>query len=240
MPLARPLTVVNDADSRTRPFTNPVLCPAAKPFIDAGPLALPVSAVNGAEQVVPGVFGAGKANLDAGLGQFASVANDSRLTPSGDFAVDGWFRFDDLSETPTLHGQRDLDLGRSWDFFLNADGSLQFFLGGVGFFLTAGAGVVTEGQTHHILFHRYGTTWRIGVDGVIEATAVNAAVFPTFDGTFNIGAAWNGAFPFSGAFDEFHFQDENPFGTAGTYTVPTAAPTPDPTNTIFLLHCDNI
>lgn len=174
--------------------------------------------------------------------------DNNELTPvSGDFCIDFFASCNNLSTLPSYFGHGSSTGNNLMELWPDSSGRLRFQIwdGGsihfAGGFLT-GTGVITQGQVHHILVRKRGTTWELGVDGVIEATKTLADTVPDCPGAFIIGASGIGAgsYPVDGYIDNFRFSHINRFGTSPTtYTVPVAAHSAD-ADDVLLMHFDNI
>lgn len=170
-------------------------------------------------------FGAASLLLD-GTGDYVSFANNSLFSVSnGDFTVECWVRRN-ASKLQCVACKKPLSNASEWALFVNASNQVQ----GQGF--SSSATVINISSTatlsststwYHVAMSRQGSTWRIFLDGNLEASATESAGTASNSRPLLIGR--DEAFPardFNGWLDEFRFTAGVARYTA-SFTAPTAA-----------------
>lgn len=150
----------------------------------------------------------GASGLFDGSGDYISTPDHADFVLSGDFTIDAWFNCVAASGvgSPTIAGQSNVGFTEGW--LLRREGAsnqIRFWVSG---------GVVLHGTTlftnllnpgwHHVAVTRSGTTWRLFIDGALEASQVNAgAIIDSTAGLFVGERSSGGTEGWNGWIDEF-------------------------------------
>ena len=168
-----------------------------------------------------------------GTGDYLTIANNAALFPgTGDFTWEAWVYPTAVSGNNMLWGTgaNGLDIYR-----LSSTGKLVVDQSNVGTIVSSTANVLANTWTHFAVT-RSGTTVRLFVNGVLDATATNSANL-TNANTVNIGASSGGTNTYTGLIAGNRFLKGTALYTA-TFTPPTAPPTAI-ANTQLLLNFTN-
>ena len=177
-------------------------------------------------------FGSSSLFLD-GVDDYIGIASNNDFGFStGDYTVEGWFYFTDLSVVNNLF---DFRAGAGTDVapvvYATAAGELNFYSFNANRILGP---TLSTGQWYHIALSRSSGTTRLFVDGTSQGT-------PWVDSTdyddakpLIIGATWNGTNLFNGYIDEFRVTKDSSRYTAN-FVAPISEFTSD-TDTVLLLH----
>ena len=168
-----------------------------------------------------------------GSGDNLSLANNAALFPdTGDFTLEFWIYPTVVSGNQMIWGTNanGLDIYRG-----SASGKLLVDQSNVGTILTSTANVLANTWTYYAIT-RSGTTARLFVNGVLDATATNSANLTNANNP-SIGASPGGTNPYTGYIAGFRFIKGTAVYTA-TFTPPTVPPTAI-TNTQLLTNYTN-
>lgn len=136
----------------------------------------------------------GKVRFPGAAARFTGAAGQYIDTPdspdwdlsSGDATVHYWIFLEALAAFSAVMGQNRATADGQWFHYYYADGRVAVGVSGVNEIATA-AGVMTAGALHHVAITMSGTTVRIFVDGVQQASATTA-VFNNSANSFRVGA----------------------------------------------------
>lgn len=180
-------------------------------------------------------FGTSSLILD-GTEDYVGVASNNDFGfGTGDFTVEGFFYFDTVTGVQSLFDFRsgaDTDVG----LYLNVDAGVpKVYINGAT--VLTGSITLTTSTWYHIALSRTGTTMKIFVNGIEEATGTVSTDLATAK-PFLIGTKWNAAAEFlDGNIDEVRITKGSGRYTSGFGAV-TSAFVSD-TNTVLLLHFNN-
>ena len=195
-------------------------------------------------------FGSGSALMD-GTGDWLSVptSSDWRIN-TGDWTIDFWVRFTDISTTQYFVGQRE-DSSLAWYISKYADGGddsnkLRWaFYGGAppyhGTHQMTNTWSPANNTWYHLAFVRSGTTGYMFIDGVSQAVTTQSAFNSTMvelTASLTIGNYATGTWGIIGNMDEFRVSKGIARWTAD-FDVPTA-PYETDEYTVLLLHCNGL
>lgn len=167
---------------------------------------------NGNAQIDTAQFKAGAASLLLdGTGDFVTAPTSSDLSvATGNFTIEAWIRLGAgfATHTNTISNKREATSAQEHSFGINTSGQVfaQAFNAGSAVLSITGTTGLTTGAFHHVAVTRSGTTWRVFIDGVQEATAVQSGAPSTSTSVFRVGRdgfATNR--DFEGWIDEFRF-----------------------------------
>lgn len=212
-------------------------------FVDDNGVRAPqgVSAVNNAQiDTAQSQFGGASLYLDSGYDDYISVdATNNTIDFSGDFTIEGWFRFDSISSNQKFFDLRDDDGDPALGNTILIDYSSGFRCWVNGSNRVSGSPTASTGTWYHIAFVRDGNFNQFYVNGTRYANYEDTTPLDyTIDYSFVIGS--NGSQPgvqgLNGWIDEVRFSDTARY-TGTSLTVPTA-PFVNDANTLLLLHMD--
>jgi hypothetical protein len=180
-------------------------------------------------------YGASSLQLDGTEDYLGIASNDDFGFGTGDFTVEGFFYFDDVSGIKGLLDFRagaDVDVG----IYLNLNaGQPDVYINGSSVITSATA--LSTGTWHHIAVSREGTTMRLFVDGVVKGTATVSTDLGTAKPLI-IGSKWSGLAEYlDGNIDEVRVVKEEAKYT-GAFAPPSGELVSD-ANTVLLLHFNN-
>ncbi len=208
-----------------------VLVGAETAILDESSYARTLTAVgNAARTTAQFKYGAASLTFD-GAGDWVQAADSADFTfGSGDFTVEGWFRFVTKANSQAMLGQWD-NVGSitncSWFFFITGGNLTLRLASGAGTVDVSVAWTPTLGQWYHLAADRRGTTVRVYRDGVVVATnASYSATLNDSNGVLTLGAVGTtGSFlslDFNGQMDEVRLT-KGLAQYAGAFTPPTTA-----------------
>ncbi len=191
---------------------------------DSAAVALPTG--NAQIDTAQSKFGNASLLLD-GTGDFLTIAHSTLYSvASGDFTVECWFRRNGSSKLHCLAGKVPAVGSSEWRWFVDASNHvlIQAFNTSVAVINVAGTtNINNTGTWYHVAMARQGTTWRVFLDGNLEASATESAAPSANTQPLLIGRDQsNAARDTNGHIDDFRF-------TAGTarytasFTAPSAA-----------------
>lgn len=170
-------------------------------------------------------FGGASGRFD-GSGDYISTADSTDwFLEGGDFTIEMWVRPNTIGTRQFLCGQGNVG---ATDFRnlceITAAGRFRYGTGVSGFTIDlTGTTTLSVGNWYHLAVTKSGTTWRLFVNGTLEASTTNAASITDFAGTFVIGrlGALNNFYT-NGWIDDFRCTKGVARYTA-SFTPPTAA-----------------
>jgi hypothetical protein len=169
-------------------------------------------------------FGGASLLLD-GSNDFVSFEHDSLISVgNGDMTVEAWVRRA-ATKLQCIAAKKPGAGSSEWALFISAANQLigQAFSSSAAVINITSTATLTINTWHHVAFTRSGTTWRIFVDGNLEASATESAA--TASNALDMLIGRDLAFPardFNGHIDEFRFTAGHARYTA-TFTPPSAA-----------------
>ena len=172
------------------------------------------------------VFGAGSLQFD-GSTAYASLAVDTAWNfGSGDFTIDGWFMFNDLTGTQTLFSQPNaggyspIDLlktvANKLALYVSSNGTSNDLFNGV-----LGSFVFQISTWYHIAVVRSGNSWNVYINGSSDISGTVAGTLYSSTGILRIGSDLASQY-FFGRVDEFRISKGIARWTT-TFTPPTSA-----------------
>ena len=180
-------------------------------------------------------FGSSSLQLDGVEDYIGIASNDDFGFGTGDYTVEGWFRFNSVASTQNLF---DFRAGASSDLaptvYINAGGELRFYSYNADRITGA---TLSTGQWYHIAVSRSGNDTKLFLNGQSQGTWTAT---PTDYGVAKpliIGARWDAGNKLNGYIDEFRVTK----GLA-RYTANVGAPSGEfvsDSNTVLLLHFNN-
>lgn len=161
-----------------------------------------------------------------GTGDFLSFPNTGKFgVAQGDFTVE-WFFRRNASKLQVMLSRRPNVGSAEWVTYLLADNRpfLGVFNGAGAVVSITGVTATNSGQWYHFEVTRSGSTWRLFLDGVLEASGTESAAPLADTSTLNIGREQSAtsARDFNGWIDEVRFTSGVCRHTA-TFTPPAAA-----------------
>lgn len=171
-------------------------------------------------------FGSGSLLLD-GTGDYITFPNNSLLSVSnGDFTVECFIRRNGTSKLQAICTKRPASGTSEFACYINVTTNVLVFQG----FSTSalvlnisGTTAINTGTWYHVAFTRSGTTWRIFLDGALEAAGAESASPSSNSTALHIGRdPSNSGRDFNGHIDEFRFTSGVARYTAA-FTAPSAA-----------------
>lgn len=185
-------------------------------FTNSGPGAITVTAVGNAQiSTAQSKFGGASGAFD-GSGDYLSCTLASLSTE--DFTIETWVRMPAFANYRMLYDTRTADGDTSgFSLGVNASGQLFVYLGT--FVLTTGT--LTVNTWAHVALTRASGTWRIFVNGVLQAGTYSNSVNLTRTAV-RVGMDWATLYGFNGYLDDYRITK----GVArytGSFTPPTAA-----------------
>ncbi len=171
-------------------------------------------------------FGTASLALD-GASDFLTVPSNALLSVSnGDFCVECFVRRTGASKLQAIAAKRPGAGVSEWATYINVTTNallFQAFDASVAVVALAGTTALLADTWYHVAFSRQGTTWRIFLDGALEASGSQSAAPVANSIALHIGRDLsNVARDFRGFIDEFRFTAGNARYTA-PFTPPTAA-----------------
>lgn len=178
-------------------------------------------------------IGTGSLVLD-GSGDWISAASNAAMNlGTSDFTIEGWINPSALTNNyATIFGNGPASFSSPSRFLIaygsaTPDASLRSKIGFGGYLLTADNVVVLStttlsiGTWYHVAVTRSGNTFKLYINGVLEATATNTASFDFSSGGTRIGAnGWDGtAGQFAGKIDQLRVRSNCAY--TGNFTPPT-------------------
>lgn len=194
---------------------------ASTTITDSSPSGRTVTAVGNAQlDTAQKKFGTAAILFD-GTGDGLTVPDNADWTFSGNFTVEGQFRWNALASTQFLFTHA-TDANNRYFLSVSSAGALTFSVisGGstIVTMVSAAGAVDDDGSFHHVAVMRTGNVWVITVDGVQVATTTDSDSIPNFTGLFRIGFDHSAANGFNGWVDEFRVSH------VARWTVPFTAP----------------
>jgi hypothetical protein len=169
-------------------------------------------------------FGSASLLLD-GTGDYLTVPDNALFKVSGgDFCVEAWVRRN-ASKQQAIAAKRPGSGSSEWACYLNPSNQLQLqaFNTTVAVLNISGTTALSAGTWYHVAFTRSGTTWRIFLDGTLEASGTESASPSANTQLLHIGRdPSNSTRDFNGWIDEFRFTAGVARYTAA-FTPPSAA-----------------
>jgi hypothetical protein len=180
-------------------------------------------------------YGASSLQLDGTQDRIGITSNDDFGFSTGDFTVEGFFYFDNVTGTKGLLDFRagaDTDVG----LYLNLNaGQPDVYVNGSSILTSATA--LSTGTWHHIAVSREGTTMRLFVDGIVKDTTTDSTNMGVAKPLI-IGSKWSGLAEYlDGNIDEVRVVKGEAKYT-GAFAPPSAELVSD-ANTVLLLHFNN-
>lgn len=170
-------------------------------------------------------FGGASGLFDGTTDWIDTPSHDDFDFGSGDFALDGWFRFSSLAALRALFAKR-ANSGVFAPFVAAVDSTNVYFLcsangssWGVNIQWAHG-GAVAINTWYHMLFRRSGSDWRFYLDGVSKASATVSQTLMTNATVVSIGAYADGSNGMAGWVDEARISKGTPRQTVD-FTPPT-------------------
>lgn len=158
-----------------------------------------------------------------GTGDFVTAPNSSDLSVStGDLTIEAWIKIAATGRIHTITDKRSSSSAQEHTLSINASNQplFQAFSGGSTVITCTGTSTLTTAGWHHIAVTRSGTTWRLFLDGGIEASGTQSGAPSTNTDPFRIGrSGFSTARDFQGWIDEVRFTSGQARYTAA-FTVP--------------------
>lgn len=190
-------------------------------FTDSSSQGLTVTPYGDAQvSTAQSVFGGASALFD-GSGDYIEISDSSLDLGAGDFCVEGWIRFDTITDGIAL-ANKGASGTNGWSLYYYS--SVLYF--GVPYVsnLVQGAWSPSTGVWYHLACTRQGTDLRLFLDGALLDTQTDSTNF-TSASAFRIGQSHSGDF-FDGYIDEVRIvKGAHVYGAA--FSVP-ASPLTDP------------
>ena len=167
-------------------------------------------------------WGAGSLSVPT-VSDYLTAANSTDFQfLTGGFTIEAWIKTTQSTDYGSIAMYSTSNDG--WNFLTSANGSKMFCSVGDGGATAAltGATTINDGNWHHVAMSHDGTTFRILVDGVVDASVANTMSVTNSAGLLYIGRWATAIRPFVGHIDDLRITK----GVArytGSYTVPTAA-----------------
>lgn len=193
--------------------------------INEADLAVLLSVTGGNAQVdtAQSKFGGASLLLD-GTADFLEYAHDTLFSvANGDMTVESFVKRN-ASKLQCVASKYPSAGASEWRYFVNASNlvQLQVFRSAGTVVDITGATTITTGW-HHIAVSRSGSTWRVFVDGTLDASGTESATPDSNTQQFTVGRdRSNAARDFNGWIDEFRFTAGVARYTA-SFTAPSAA-----------------
>jgi hypothetical protein len=196
-------------------------------FADRSPVGRALTAA-GNVQHDTGIDLQGQSILFDGSGDFISAADsaDMRIGTSTDFCLEAFVRLG-AGTNLTISSKRDGTGAEEHTFGISSTGKLflQTFGSGVLRANCVGATTLSTGVNYHVAASRAGTTARVFVNGVLDATATQSGTVDANTESFKIGRqTYDTAKDYNGSLNWFRFTRGHARYTAG-FSVP-ATPFP--------------
>jgi len=172
-------------------------------------------------------FGSSSMYFETAGSSYLSVPDSADWTfGSGDFTIDCWVNCD-RTTTLGLWGQGNTADAKALVCWIRDDGSVTFGVisGPFDVDVTTAAGLITNDTWHHIACVKYGTSYRIYIDGVLRGSVISASTPFDVDREFVIGCrneATSYTYFYEGYIDEFRVSKGIARWTSN-FTPPTAA-----------------
>ncbi len=154
---------------------------AATTLIDDSPAARTGAVFNGNAQIdtAQKKFGSASLLLD-GTGDFVSYPSSADLSGSQtDFTVEAWVRPNESGRLQVVCGKRSSATTASeYEFFKTTANTMSVLAWAAAAAVTiniTGTTALSTGTWYHVAVSKSGTTWRLFVDGALEASAVESA-----------------------------------------------------------------
>jgi hypothetical protein len=182
-------------------------------------------------------FGSVWSNYFNGSSYLSIPANNSFVTGTGDFTIEGWIYVTDLSAIRSICGTRTIaDTTTGWNLAVLTNGSMQIY-DNIGYAAT-GAGSVTTNTWCHFAFVRLNNVFYSYINGIQKASSACTRSWTqnTFWVGVNGGDLASGA-PFLGYISDIRFINGTALYTA-TFT-PSITPLTAVTNTVLLTCATN-
>lgn len=183
-------------------------------------------------------FGSASGLFD-GSGDYISSADSVDWTPSGNFTIDQWVRWNTLPTSGSYQAifSQAENTSNAWlMFLLNSAGTYQLIfrvISGSTTIIDVSRNItVSTGTWYHIAITRSGNDFRLFLGGTQQgATVTDADAIPNYAASFILGA-YNSSNYFNGWRDEFRFSQTARWTANFTPPVAEYEPaTPTPTNT---------
>jgi hypothetical protein len=179
-------------------------------------------------------FGGSSALFDGTGDYLFSPSNSDFGFGTGDFTLEGWFRFVNFTNGPALFDMR-ASGGTEVKpvIYCGSDGRLYYYVNGSN---RITGNILSANTWYHISVSRSGTSTKMFQDGTqVGSTYTDSNNYPAT--VLSIGiASWNTAFnALNGHADEIRISNSARY--TANFTAPTAAFVNDE-DTVFLLHCD--
>ena len=116
----------------------------------------------------------------------AQVANNGLDLGTGDFTLEGWLYFTNVPQKPMLYTTT-WSIQNNWNN--GGDGRIWFHSTPTSFMISANA---WASAWRHVAVVRYGTSFKLYVDGGQQASATSAATMGTSDGILTFGNGMGG------------------------------------------------
>jgi Concanavalin A-like lectin/glucanases superfamily len=137
-------------------------------------------------------FGVSSLLLD-GTGDYISTVHDAVLSVgSGDFTIEAWIKRNGVGSTDMISNKRDASSAEEHSFSIGGSGTdklsaVLFASGSPVVTLVSTTSIINDGLWHHVAFTREGTTCRIFLDGVLEASGTQSGAPSTNTGPLYVG-----------------------------------------------------
>lgn len=169
----------------------------------------------------------GPSSLHLGSGDYISTSGSAEYSPIGDFTYECWVRPTDVSSLHVIASTR--GGGTGWQFQINAGGAVQItFFGSY----SGGAAVAVSTTTlsvdtwYHVAWTHTDGTWRVFINGVLEASNSPVGDYASNTATFYLGFDPQ----FGGRYFSGHIDDSRATEGVARYTssfTPPSAAFPD-------------
>jgi len=183
------------------------------------------------------VFDTGRQEINLSAGQYYTLpANSAQYAPTGDFTVEGYFRFTTSVASIFFWGcSNGSGAVPKLGCYTDASGHVQVDISG-GPRITSTL-VLSTNTTYHIAVCRVGNVTTLYINGTVQGTDNAARTISPLNNAWNIGWFDEGSINFAGSISQFRYVN----GTA-LYTAafsPPRGPLPNVPNTKILVSFDN-
>lgn len=167
-------------------------------------------------------FGGASVLFDGSGDYISTPDSDDWHLEIGDFTMECWYRPAAIGTRQFLCGQGNAGATDYRNCFeITAAGLLRYFTG-LGFVIDlTGTTTLSVDTWYHLAVTKSGTTWRLFLDGALEASTTNATSIANFSSSFHVGRL--GAF--NGLYTNGHIDDFRATKGIARYTAPFTPPT---------------
>ncbi len=177
-----------------------------------------IQVINDADTCLP-LTAFGNAKVDSGTllldgtGDYLNIPSNTLLSVgNGDFCIEAIIRKAGASRQQTIASKRPPSGSSEWACYVNANNLLAFqaFNSTVAVVALTGTTVLDTTSDYHVAFTRQGSTWRMFLNGVLEASQTETSAPTTNTQLFYIGRCQSSsARDFNGRMSQFRFTSGN-------------------------------